>query len=104
MEKAKRRDARAKQIVLILLALGIVLAAVGSVGLAAPASATTSSSVRSPTVFDPFTLKTVVLNSAPAEVRSASAPGLIKNPNPRRPIRIPFRPNCRSGFRPHSDC
>lgn len=103
MEKAKRREVRAKRLVLTLVALGIVLAAVNSVGLAAPASSTTSS-LRSVTVFDPFTLKTVVLNSAPSKIRSTGALGLIKNPNPRRPIRIPFRPNCRSGFRPHSDC
>ncbi len=102
MERVKRKDAKMQRILLTVLAAGILLALVGSTSFAAPAPSAATSSVKSPTVFDPFTLKTVVLSGAPA--KDPPAGGLIKNPNPRRPIRIPARPNCRSGFRPHHDC
>jgi hypothetical protein len=102
MKRVKRRDARMKNVLLTVLAAGIVLAVVGSISVAAPAPSAATSSVKSPTVFDPFALRTVVLSSA--TVQDPPAVGLIKNPNPRRPIRIPARPGCRSGFRPHDDC
>jgi hypothetical protein len=102
MERVKRRDVKMKNVLLTVLAVGIVLAVVGSTSLAVPSPSTATSSVKSPTVFDPFALRTVVLSGA--LVKDAPAGGLIKNPNPRRCIRIPVRPNCRSGFRPHDDC
>jgi hypothetical protein len=102
MERVKRRDAGSKKVLLMILLVGIVLAVAGSTCLAVPAPSTTGSAVKSVAVFDPFTLRTVVSSGGVAN--DPPAGGLIKNPNPRRPIRIPARPDCRSGFRPHSDC
>jgi hypothetical protein len=102
MERVKRRDVKMRTVLLTVLAAGILLAVVGSTGFAAPATSAAASTVKGPTVFDPFSLRSVVSAGAPAS--NPPAGGLIKNPNPRRPIRIPARPNCRSGFRPHRDC
>ncbi len=100
MEKVKRRGADAKGIMLTVAVLCIALAALGSVGLAATGQTPARPSIRQAEVFDPFALRTVTLSTASPSGPPENPPGLVNNPNSRRPIRIPFRPPVRSAFRP----
>lgn len=100
MNKVKRRGADAKGIMLTVAVLCIALAALGSVGLAASGQTQTRPSIRQAMVFDPFALQVVTASSASANGPPESPPGLVNNPNSRRPIRIPFKPPVRSAFRP----
>lgn len=103
MKKVKRRGAGAKGIMLTVAVLCIALAALGSVGLAASGQTQARPSIRQAMVFDPFALRTVVASSASPNGPPENPPGLVNNPNSRRPIRIPFRPPMRSAFRPGLD-
>jgi hypothetical protein len=99
MKKVKRRTADAKGIMLTVAVLCIALAALGSVGLAASGQTQARPTIRQAMVFDPFALRAVVVSSA-SDGPPESPPGLVNNPSTRRPIRISFRPPCRSSFRP----
>ena len=103
MKKVKRRGADAKGILLTVVVLCIVLAALSSVGLAATGQTQARRSIRQAMVFDPFALRAVVASSASPDGPPENPPGLVKNPNSRRPIRVPFRPPVRSAFRPGLD-
>ena len=100
MKKVKRQCADAKGIMLTVAALCIALAALGSVGLAATGQTQTRPSIRQAMVFDPFELRLVAVSNEPANGPPENPPGLVRNPNSRRPIRIPFRLPVRSAFRP----
>ena len=100
MKKVKRRGADAKGIMLTVAVLCIALAALGSVGLAASGQTQARPSIRQAMVFDPFELQLVAVSSASANGPPEYPPGLVRNPNSRRPIRMPFRPRVRSAFRP----
>lgn len=102
MKKVKRRGTDAKGIMLIIAAVCIALAALGSVGLAAT-EPQARPSIRQAMVFDPFALRLVAVTNDPANGPPENPPGLVNNPNSRRPIRIPFRPPVRSSFRPGLD-
>ncbi len=105
MKKVRQRGAGAKGIMLTVAVLCIALAALGSVGLAAASEQTLARpTIRQAVIFDPFALRTVVVSSGSSDGPPATTPpGLIKNPNARLPIRIPFRPPVRSAFRPGLD-
>ena len=81
-----------KNLLLTVLALGIVGSLLASSVLAAP-EAGDKSSGKQATLFDPFALQTV-------SVASTAAVSQTEVNLTRQSIRIPFRPDCRSAFRP----
>jgi hypothetical protein len=79
--------------VLAGLVVAVVLAAAGSMTLAAPVQKT---SPRQLTYFDPFSLRTVVVADEPSVEAAERLVVLVSRPE----IRTPYRPPLRSAFRP----
>jgi hypothetical protein len=84
--------------VLAGLVVAVVLAAAGSMTLAAPAWKTDGkkTSPRQLTYFDPFSLRTIMLANGPGRDAAEELVALVS----RREIRAPHRPPLRSAFRP----
>jgi len=101
--KQQRQGVRNAGIVWATMILCVVLlAALSTVARGAPASTRSGTQERQTTIFDPFTLRSILVSGASMSVRPENPPGLL-NPNPRRPIRIPFRLPVRSPCRPGLD-
>jgi hypothetical protein len=93
VKKMKRKGANVRRLVLAGVVVAMVMAAAGSMALAAP---TAKTSPRELMLFDPFSLRTVMVSDE-APVGVASNPVVLL----RRPaIRVPYRPPLRSAFRP----
>jgi hypothetical protein len=91
-ERKKRRQTKWKSALLAGLVLAVVIGFVGA-SVSAADKGDEKSADKQATLFDPFSMRTVVLangtGAAPAELKLT-----------RRSIRIPFRPALRSAFRP----
>lgn len=82
---------RWKKVLVAMLVLGIVGSLLAPSVLAAP-EANEKSSGKHATLFDPFVIQTIVLaDSAVAQTEVNLT---------RTSIRVPFRPDCRSAFKP----
>jgi hypothetical protein len=93
IEKTKRRT-RMKNVLLLLLAVGIVGSLLTPAVLAA-AKDPSQSGDKQATVFDPFAMRAVVLTGDGDAVDAQTELKLT-----RRSIRVPFRPGLRSAYRP----
>ncbi len=102
MRRVKRRDIK-KSVVLAAIILWVVFVVLSSTGFAALGQGSARSAIRQASVFDPFTLRTVVLSSTSSGGQPENPPGLVNNPNPRRAVRIPFRLPVRSPCKPGLD-
>jgi hypothetical protein len=102
MSNTKWGNTHMKSVILTTLIAGMVLAVLTSTAWAASGQTSTKSSGREATVYDPFALRTVTVAGTPSRDPPQNAPGIVRNPNPRRDIRIPSRLPPRSAYKPAS--
>ena len=105
MGTMKWRHTGAGKALRAVVVAGMVALVWSSTSLALASRTGPTPAAKDMTILDPFTLKTIVPSTsglAPAPALR-DAPGIIRNPNPRRPIRIPSRVPVRSGCRPEID-
>ena len=106
MKNRKGHGSKGRNIVLIVLVSGVALALLASTGLAQQSGpGTKKTSTQKDTTYDPFLLQTVpasgtTVSGAPVANPPQGAPGVVKNPNPRRDVRIPSRMPLRSAYQP----
>lgn len=96
LKKRRQRSAGVRRMVLAGLVVAVVLAAAGSMTLAAPVQKGRKASPRQLTYFDPFSLRTIMLANGPSVDAAQELVALVS----RREIRTPYRPPLRSAFRP----
>ena len=96
MRTVKTKTVQKRNVVLAAVLLSVLLAALGSVAFAAPASSTTKSTERGLVFFDPFRIRTILVAAELDDIGVQSA--VVSQLRP--PIRLPLRPPLRSAFRP----